>query len=245
MPGRPFARLLDLRVHHADPHLVVVEKPPGLLTHRTHPGPAICLVELLRRAWWDDDPDGITPVHRLDAGTSGLVVLARTPTSARALGRQFATGGVRKRYLAIVRGVPARDRGIIDVAIGPDPGGAPRGRQRAGGAGARPARTRYRVLARRGGHALAWLAPETGRPHQLRVHLASLGCPVAGDGVYGTPAAALPGRQALHAAALAFDHPLDGRRLRFHAGLPADLRGFWGGLPEAPARALPRAARVA
>lgn len=238
--------LYGLIVHHADAHLIVVEKPPFLLTHLTHPGPGISLLELVRREW-RDDPDAIAPVHRLDAETSGLAVLGRTPDALRDLGRQFAAGDVRKRYLAVAVGEVGHAAGVIDLGIGPDPGGsdpggAVRGRQRVGGASARGARTRFRVLTRRDGHSLLALAPETGRPHQIRVHLAAIGHPVAGDRLYGRGESG-PGRHALHAAALTLTHPADGRTLRFRCRLPDDLRAFWRGL--GAAAALPDAARVA
>jgi RluA family pseudouridine synthase len=220
--------LYSLIVHHADAHLIVVEKPAGLLTHLTHPGPGPSLVELVRREW-TADPDAIAPVHRLDAETSGLVVLGRTPGALRDLGRQFAAGAVRKRYLAVVTGEVGPRAGVIDLPIGADPGGPLRGRQRVGGPAAREARTRFRVLARRDGYSLLALAPETGRPHQIRVHLAAIGHPVAGDRLYGLPDLG-PGRHALHAAALALYHPADGRPLRFRSRLPADLRAFWHAL---------------
>jgi len=246
-PGR--SPLYGLTVHHADAHLIVVEKPAHLLTHLTHPGPGVCLLELVRREW-RDDPDAIAPVHRLDAETSGLAVLGRTREALRDLGRQFAAGVVRKRYLAVAVGEVGPDAGVIELAIGPDPqgpGATVRGHQRIGGPGAREARTRFRVLARRDGHSLLSLAPETGRPHQIRVHLAAIGHPVAGDRLYGRGEPG-PGRHALHAAALTLTHPADGRPLRFRCRLPDDLRALWRGLGRAvpkPAPALPKAARVA
>jgi len=238
-PRKGPSPLYGLTVHHADAHLIVVEKPPGLLTHLTHPGPGPSLLELVRREW-PEHPDAIAPVHRLDAGTSGLAVLGRTPEALRDLGRQFAAGEVRKRYLAIAVGEIGPDAGVIDLVIGSDPDSHTRGRQRVGGPGAREARTRFRVLARRDGYTLLALTPETGRPHQIRVHLAAIGHPVAGDRLYGTPHSGL-GRHALHAAGLALRHPDDGRVLRFRTRLPDDLRGFWKGLDVA----VPAAARLA
>jgi len=179
-------------------------------------------------------------VHRLDRGTSGLLVVAKDDGTHRSLVRQFAGRTVEKEYLALVLGLPARPRGEIDAPIGRDPAHrqrmttrAPRGRE---------ARTSWTVEERFDGAALLRVRIHTGRTHQIRVHLASIGHPVAGDPVYGgtrTPSSrraeareallALE-RPALHAARLAFTHPSSGVRLAFEAPLPPDLRAVLGRL---------------
>lgn len=233
--------LFGLAVHHADPHLVVVDKPAGVVMHPGHPRPQASLKEMLRRELWDR-PHAPEPAHRLDRGTSGLVAFALNPAAARALGRAFETRRVEKGYLALVWGEPAAASGVIDLPLGP--GGDRPARMRVGGPGARPARTRYAVRAAGKGIALLALIPETGRRHQLRVHLAALGTPVLGDALYGpggVPAGAPvlpPGRHALHAERLAFDHPATGAELAFRAAPPPGLAALAAWLAAAP-RAAP------
>lgn len=239
-PATGVSPLFGLSVHHAGPHLAVVEKPAGVVMHPGHPRPQVSLKEMLRREWWDA-PHAPHPVHRLDRETSGLVVFGLDPAATRALGRAFEARRVEKRYLALAWGEVAADAGVIDLPLGP--AGDRPARQGVGGPGARPARTRFTVRARGRGLTLLALTPETGRRHQLRVHLAALGHPLLGDALYGpggTPPgdpALAPDRHALHASALAFDHPVTGARLAFHAPLPADLAALADGL--APVRAAP------
>ena len=158
-------------------------------------------------------------VHRLDRDTSGVMVVARTPAAAAVLREQFQARTVEKRYLALVRGRLLPAEGLIDAPIGRHPG--LRQRMAVTEAG-RPAQTRYRVLAQAPGLSLVEAFPRTGRTHQIRVHLASVGHPVVADALYGRPDPRI-GRQALHAAAISLDHPADGRRLRFEAPLPPEL----------------------
>ena len=165
-------------------------------------------------------------VHRLDRGTSGLMVVAKSDAAHRALSAQFASRSVEKEYLALVLGVPKRKTGEIAAPIGRDPVHrrrmsvkAPRGRE---------ARSRYEVVEAFGAAALLRVRIFTGRTHQVRVHLASIGHPVAGDATYGGRRALPPGlaleRPALHAARLAFAHPETGARLEFTSPLPPDLQ---------------------
>jgi RluA family pseudouridine synthase len=230
--------LFGLAVHHADPHLVVVDKPAGVVMHPGHPRPQVSLREMLRRELWASAqaPD---PVHRLDRQTSGLVAFALDSAAVRALGRAFEARRVEKGYIALVWGEPADDSGTIDLPLGP--GGDRPARMRVGGPGARPARTHYTVRARGRGVALLELTPETGRRHQLRVHLAAIGHPILGDALYGpggAPAGApalAPGRHALHAASLAFEHPDTGAWTAFRADLPGDMAALAAWRQAAPA----------
>jgi 23S rRNA pseudouridine1911/1915/1917 synthase len=184
-------------------------------------------------------------VHRLDRGTSGLLVVAKDDETHRSLARQFAGRSVEKEYEALVLGIPAAKAGTITTPIGRDPVHrrkmsirAPRGRE---------ARSDYRVVAAFDGAAHLRVRIHTGRTHQIRVHLASIGHPVAGDATYGgtrTPssrrAAAREAllslrRPALHAARLAFVHPLTGERLSFTAPLPPDIMAVLASLRTASA----------
>jgi 23S rRNA pseudouridine1911/1915/1917 synthase len=237
-PARPLPEDIPLPVVHEDEHLLVLDKPAGLAVHPGAGRSSGTLVNALLHRVRDLSGVGgvLRPgiVHRLDRGTSGLMVVAKDDATHRALARQFAERTVEKEYLALVLGVPARPAGVIDAAIGRDPVHrkkmslrAPRGRA---------ARTSYQVLEALDGAALLRLRIHTGRTHQIRVHLAGLGHPVAGDATYGggrTPssrraasrqALGALARPALHAARLAFDHPASGRRMAFESPLPADLQ---------------------
>jgi len=210
-----------------DASLVVVDKPSGMpsVPARTSRDPP-CVARML-----EDDYGTLEAVHRLDRDTSGLLVLARTIAARTNLGRAFESRAVRKRYEAIVHGLPPRDAGEIVLPLAPDPTAPPK--QRVDPIAGRPARTRWRLLAR--GHVagtgvslpapettLLALEPTTGRSHQLRVHLAWLGMPIVGDRLYGPGVPAAP-RLLLHAARLELPHPADGRRLVLTAARPFDL----------------------
>jgi 23S rRNA pseudouridine1911/1915/1917 synthase len=236
-PAVPQAEDIPLVVVHEDAHLVVVDKPAGLVVHPGAGTTGGTLVNALLGHVRDLSGVGgvLRPgiVHRLDKGTSGLLVVAKDDETHRSLVRQFAGRTVEKEYLALVLGVPSRAAGEVDAPIGRDPVHrqkmsvrAPRGRE---------ARSSWRIEERFDGAALLRVRIHTGRTHQIRVHLASIGHPVAGDATYGgarTPSSrraqareALVSlqRPALHAARLAFVHPASGERLEFEAPLPADM----------------------
>jgi 23S rRNA pseudouridine1911/1915/1917 synthase len=167
-------------------------------------------------------------VHRLDQGTSGALVVAKTQPAYEALTRQLAARTVRRRYLAVVHGRVGLDQGTIDAPIGRDPLHRQRMAIRPPGRGKR-AVTRYRVLERFPRHTWLEARLETGRTHQIRVHLASLGHPVVGDETYGRSRAREPvgvGGLALHAADLAFTHPITGEWRQFTAPLPARIENL-------------------
>jgi 23S rRNA pseudouridine1911/1915/1917 synthase len=157
-------------------------------------------------------------VHRLDRDTSGLLVVALDYEAYEGLRDAMRRHAVVRTYLALVAGSPAMPTGTVDAPIGRDPGRPTRMRVVPEG---RSARTHYRVVTEFDGTTLLEVTLETGRTHQIRVHLASIGLPVVGDGVYGTASRAP--RVFLHAAALAFDHPVTGERLEVESPLPEDL----------------------
>ena len=159
------------------------------------------------------------PVNRLDKGTSGLMVVARHAHAQRLLTAQLHTGSFVREYLAVTEGVPDQHEGVIDAPIARIGAGA----KRAVMEGGRRAVTHYRVLRTGNGRALIRLRLETGRTHQIRVHLAHIGCPIAGDYLYGTELAALPGRFALHSAHLFCVQPITGQEISIDEPLPEAL----------------------
>jgi 23S rRNA pseudouridine1911/1915/1917 synthase len=225
----------QLSVLHEDPSVVVVDKPPGLTVHPGAGRATGTLVHRLMARYPDLEGVGGAGrpgiVHRLDKDTSGVLVVARTPEAYRALQRAFSEREVEKRYLAIVYGEPDPEIGMIDEPIGRHANERKRMTVRAVERGGRPARTRYRVRAAAGGLALLELDIETGRTHQIRVHLKHDHHPILGDPVYGEARwKAMHGparrrleifpRPALHAWRLAFAHPGSGERAAFEAPVP-------------------------
>ena len=229
----PTARALPaepLRIVYEDPHLLVVDKPAGVVVHPAPGHPDQTLVDALLAYLPDldtnDDPTRPGIVHRLDKDTSGLLVIAKDAPTHMALAEQMKARRMVKRYLALVEGQMSVPVGVIEAPIGRDP----RHRQRMAiitlAAGGREARTRFRVLRSHKGRTLLELQLETGRTHQIRVHLAAVHHPVVGDATYGRPQPPLPPRQLLHAAHLEFAHPTTGEWLTFDSPLPPDLAGF-------------------
>jgi 23S rRNA pseudouridine1911/1915/1917 synthase len=232
---------VELRVVHADAAVVVVDKPAGVVVHPGAGHAHGTLVAGLLARFPDlagvGDPERPGIVHRLDRGTSGLLVVARTAAAYQSLTAQLAERTVGRRYVALVTGHVADDRGVVDAPIGRS---SRTPTKMAVSANGRPARTAYRVLRRLAGQpaldqpsTLLALALETGRTHQIRVHLAAIGHPVVGDDRYGPPGRvggrALPaGRLFLHAAQLGFDHPGSGERVVWTSPLPDDLAGLTG-----------------
>ena len=224
---------LPLRILYEDAVLVAIDKAPGMVVH---PAPGRwqgTLVNALLHRWGplparDDARPGI--VHRLDRETSGVMVIARTLAALEHLGRQFHDRTVAKRYLAVVHGVPREDELVVDAPIGRHP--VERKKMSTRARAGRPALTRARVLERFASAALVEAVPETGRTHQIRVHLAARGHPILGDRLYGGARAAHPaiGRHALHAAALTITHPERNERLTVRAPLWPDMAALVGAL---------------
>ena len=163
----------------------------------------------------------IHPVNRLDRGTTGLMVVAKSGYIHDQLRRRLHSGDFFRSYLAICVGAPEPPQGTIALPIGRAPGSAIRRQIDPAG---QSARTDYRLLRVRSGLSLVALMPWTGRTHQIRVHMAAIGCPLAGDWLYGTEDRGLIPRPALHAVRLAFTHPVTGEHLSFTAPLPGDMK---------------------
>jgi 23S rRNA pseudouridine1911/1915/1917 synthase len=217
---------MPLAVVYEDDDVLVIDKPAGLVVHPAPGHPDDTLVNALLARYPNlTVGNSLRPgiVHRLDKDTSGLLVVARNDRAMASLVDQMKRRTVRKEYLALVRGNLSQEHGLIEAPIGRDP----RARQRmAVVADGREARTWFRVLERLGRYTLVEARLETGRTHQIRVHLASIGHPVAGDQVYGPGRTNLPlRRQFLHAYRLGFALPGDGRPVLFESPLPEDLRG--------------------
>jgi 23S rRNA pseudouridine1911/1915/1917 synthase len=236
-PARPAVveadAAVDVPVVWSDDQVIVVDKPAGLVVHPGAGNRSSTLVHGLLARFPDlaavGEPDRPGIVHRLDKGTSGLLMVARTAAARAGLTMQLAHRQVGREYVALVAGTVAADAGLIDAPLGRADRDPTRIRVQAGG---RQARTGYQVEARYDQpEALTQVRCrlETGRTHQIRVHLASIGHPVVGDDRYAGRAATgwrplPPGRPFLHAAVLAFDHPVTGERLSFSSPLPEDLR---------------------
>jgi 23S rRNA pseudouridine1911/1915/1917 synthase len=227
---------IPLAVLYEDADLIVLDKPAGLVVHPAPGHPRGTLVNALLHHCHDLAGIGgvLRPgiVHRLDQGTSGVLVAAKHDAAHVALAAQFREHSVERVYLALVRGVPAAAGGRIDRPVGRHP--QDRKRMSVRTDSGRAAVTEWRVARRfaASGVSLVEVRPATGRTHQIRVHLASIGLPIAGDPVYGrggrtpgAPEGVVLGlsRPALHAHVLGFDHPRSGARLRFEAPPPADF----------------------
>ncbi|MFN2185264.1 MAG: RluA family pseudouridine synthase [Anaerolineae bacterium] len=223
---------IPLEIVYEDQVLLVVDKPAGMVVHPApgHSGGTLVnalLAHCPELASGEDDRPGI--VHRLDRDTSGLILVAKNEKARRALQRQFKERQVHKAYLALLDGHLYPAWGRIEAAVGRDPNHRQRMSVQTGG---REAITEYHVLEQfahrvgpaAGDYTLVEAEPLTGRTHQIRVHVASIGHPVVGDGIYGRRRTSLPvSRQFLHARRLGFKHPSTGQRLELEAPLPEEL----------------------
>ena len=244
-PASPAAQAIALDIIFEDTHIIVIDKPAGMVVHPAPGNPDRTMVNALiahcggsLRGVGGVRRPGI--VHRLDKDTSGLIVAAKDDRAHQGLVAQFAARSVERAYIAVVWGTPAARLGRIEGNIGR----SPRNRKKMAvlTRGGRPAATGYRVLQALAGGAASVLECrlETGRTHQIRVHLSARGHPLIGDRVYGRAAgrrvsqlasggrvaAAAMSRQALHARSLGFRHPASGEELRFESDLPADIKNL-------------------
>lgn len=237
----PIPENIPLEILYEDADLAVVNKPPGMVVHPAKGHWSGTLTSALQfhfdqlSATGGPSRPGI--VHRLDRDTSGVMVIAKNDQTHVRLGDQFETRSVEKEYFAIVTGVPDRDRDIIDAPIGPHPTQREKMAIRREHPASRSAQTFYEVLERFTGFAALKVLPKTGRTHQIRLHLNSIGHPVLCDRLYGgraeltrgelhddpSDSAALLARQALHARRLKFVHPTSGETIEVTAPVPPDI----------------------
>jgi 23S rRNA pseudouridine1911/1915/1917 synthase len=236
VPSEIVPEAIPLHILYEDGAIIVVDKPAGMVVHPAAGNYSGTLVNALQHHCRNLSGIGgvMRPgiVHRLDKGTSGLMVAAKSDEAHRHLAEQFKRRQVSKHYTALVHGNLREDEGVADAAVGRHP--VERKKMSTASRRGKAALTRWRVLERFGAFTLLEAKIETGRTHQIRVHLSALGHPVAGDSVYGaskraveTPALRavlkkLP-RQALHAGRLSFAHPVTGEEMSFESPLPEDM----------------------
>jgi 23S rRNA pseudouridine1911/1915/1917 synthase len=214
--GEPF------RIAFRDEHLIVVDKGPGVVVHPGRGHHERTLAQLLAPEIAGGDESGRAGiVHRLDRDTSGLLVVARSEEVHARLQAALARRQIEREYLALVEGRPPARSGTIEAPIGRDP--RIRTRMAVGGAAPRAARTHFTLERALPGSSLLRLRLDTGRTHQIRVHLRAIGHPVVGDREYGTAGLLGLERQFLHATRLAFEHPISGERIEAVSPLPPDL----------------------
>jgi 23S rRNA pseudouridine1911/1915/1917 synthase len=227
---------MPLDILYEDPFLLIVNKAAGIIVHPTHGHYVNTLANGIVHHWRElGETVRFRPVHRLDQDTSGIVAVAKNPYIHQQLSEQMQRGDVEKSYIAYVHSVPIQAKGTIDAPIDRNPE-SPHVRI-VTPTGCRSV-THYALVTSYGGGKAAKvrLLLETGRTHQIRVHMQHIGCPLIGDGMYRDAALdkldhvrladGIAGRQALHAEMLGFTHPATGDRVRFHAGLPADLKAL-------------------
>ena len=206
---------------YEDEDIIVLNKPAGL---SVHPGPGHYddtlgnfLVDYYQRT---GQPADFHPVHRLDRGTSGLLVTAKHAHAQERLKLQLHTPAFCRVYLAVCDGTPQPAQGTVDAPIGPVEGSLMAQQVRPDG---KPARTHYRTLRTTAERSLLQLRLDTGRTHQIRVHMAHIGCPLTGDFLYGEQDTAVMARTALHSYRLEFDHPVTGQSMTFQQDMPEDM----------------------
>ncbi len=214
---------LPLTIPYQDEHLLIVDKPAPLASQSSAAHPDDSLENALFAHFGCPADFVYRPVNRLDKGTSGLMVIARTAHVQHRLQQLLHTPDFRRTYLAVTQGVPEPAEGVIDAPIAKEDAASIRRVVRADG---KPSVTRYRVEQVSGGRALVRLTLETGRTHQIRVHMRHMGCPVCGDFLYGEELAELPGRFALHSAEVDLRHPITGERVVLCSPLPTALEAL-------------------
>ncbi len=241
-PDAPIGENIPLDILFEDESIVVVNKPPNMVVHPARGHWSGTLVAALSYHFTSLSTLGGSTrpgiVHRLDRDTSGVILIAKNDNVHAKITKQFERREVEKEYIGIVSPAPDRDNDWIDRPIGMHPYQREKMAIREGHSSSRPARTKYEVMERIGGFAWIVMRPETGRTHQLRVHMASIGCPILADKLYSgrsrltmqeltrddSDEVVVLDRQALHARRLAFDHPVSGERIVCEAPVPDDIR---------------------
>ena len=208
-------------IAYEDEHLLIVDKGPGLVVHPARGHREETLSQLLGESAVGGDPERAGIVHRLDRDTSGLLIVSRSEEAHRLLQAALSDRLIEREYLALVQGRPPARSGTIDAPIGRD--ARVRTRMAVGGLHPREARTHFTLDRALKSSSLLRLRLETGRTHQIRVHLQAIGHPVCGDPEYGTAGLFGLERQFLHATRLSFDHPLKNERVEVVSPLPEDL----------------------
>ena len=225
-PSTLTAEDIPLNIIYEDSDLLVIDKPAGLAVHPAPGTPSGTLANAVLHYLPSlaADADSLRPgiVHRLDKDTSGLIIVAKNRTAQANLSDQFKNRTVKKTYITLVKGKLTPEKGIIEADIGRDPKNRQRMAVVAEGEG-RDARTEYKVIRYYDNNTLLEIHPETGRTHQIRVHLAAIGYPVVGDATYGTTTKHVT-RQFLHAGKIGFNLPSTGKWVEFESPLPQDLQ---------------------
>ena len=228
------AEAIDLTMVYEDDDVAVIDKPAGMVTHPAHGATSGTLVNALLAHVRSLPGDALRPglVHRLDRDTSGLLLVAKTEAALSALGKAMKARHISREYLGLVSGIPAHPKGTIDGAIGRDPHNRLKYAITAEG---KPAITHYEVRERLHNAAEIIFRLETGRTHQIRVHMAALGHPIVNDPIYGKTDRRfdLPG-QALHAWRLSFRHPRTGREMEFQLDPPPEYMAAKAALSQTP-----------
>lgn len=214
---------LELRIAYEDGELVIPDKPAHMPTHQSHGHYGDTVANALAYRYTELGlPFVFRPINRLDKDTSGLLLIARNRLSAATLTRELQEKQIQKEYVAVLRGILPKESGIIDTFIGRTAESIIVRRVCDGNEGGDRAITEYRVLCRSDTHTLVAAVPVTGRTHQLRVHFASLGCPIEGDSLYGSESPLID-RHALHSFRLELPHPTSGEDIRLYAPMPDDM----------------------
>ena len=216
----PSAYSIPLCIAYEDEHLLVIDKPAPLASQSSARQADNTLENAVFAYFECPDHFIYRPVNRLDKGTSGLRIVAKDAHTQQLLQRMLHTEQFARRYLAVIEGIPESPSGVIDAPIAKEDAASIRRIVTPDG---KPSVTHYELLYTNNGRSLVRLQLETGRTHQIRVHMAHIGCPVCGDFLYGTELLQLPGRFALHSAEIDAKHPITGKRLHVESQLPETL----------------------